>query len=170
LPVRAHTSNGAIHAEHIGPAELKTSNGSVHAAHIEGAATVETSNGSIELQDVAGDVRAQTSNGHLRAMGIRAANCMLHTSNGQIHYEAESEACKTDLHTSNGSIDIRLPAQTTADLRFQASLGVIRVTMPSNTIELEELGRTRYEGKLNGGGPPFAAATSNGSITLRSSD
>jgi hypothetical protein len=126
---------------------LTTTNGTVRVSGLTGSAKLQTTNGEISARGVGGAVDAGTTNGGIdvsvsdvRPDGIR-------------------------LDTTNGGINLRLPATARATISARWTHGGFEAEglQPEGQSE-----RRRYEGKLNGGGPPVQLSTTNGGIKISS--
>jgi DUF4097 and DUF4098 domain-containing protein YvlB len=69
-----------------------------------------------------------------------------------------------DLQTTNGQISLTLPADAKADLDASVTNGAISVT----GLKLEALDKSRrhLSARINGGGTPITASTTNGAIRI----
>ncbi len=126
---------------------LTTTNGGVHVAGVMGPAKIETTNGGITAEDLAGAVDAGTTNG-----GIDVSVT-----------QVQPDGIRLD--TTNGGINLRVPASAKATISARWTHGGFETEglKPDGQSE-----RRRYEGKLNGGGPPIQLSTTNGGIKISS--
>ena len=135
----------------------------------------------IEVHGVSGQHELSQTNGDIRATGIRGS-VVADSTNGNITVELVEVTPDVPMSfsTFNGNIDLRLPAQTSADLRLQSGQGDIYtdfevVTRPTQTRvdpEKRDKGfRVRIErevlGTIGAGGPELRFKTVNGDIYLR---
>lgn len=188
---RITTSNGSIHIEDVeGPADLKTRNGPVRVESLKGTLTAHTTNGSITAEQVVGAMDLRTSNGPIRAEHVMAA-VEANTSNGSITVNFDDRTpvspAPLKLETDNGSVDVtiptppksdirartrnhgitlRLPENTTANLRAETSHGEVHSDFgPQTESDRHSRQRVREE-TIGGGGPLIDLHTTNGSIRL----
>jgi len=126
---------------------VNTRNGGVRITGLSGAVRADASNGSIVGENLGGVVEAGTTNGNVRVQvttvrpdGIR-------------------------LDTTNGNIDLRIPADSKANISAHWINGDFEARGLNPQGETE---RRRYEGKLNGGGPRIELNTTNGRIRISS--
>ena len=127
--------------------KLETRNGEVHVAGLSGSVKIDTSNGAIVGEGISGSVQAGTRNGNVR-FEVAAV---------------QSDGIRLD--TTNGNIDLRIPA----DSRANISARWVNGSFEARGINPEgERERRRFEGKLNGGGPRIELSTTNGGIRISS--
>ena len=135
----------------------------------------------IEVDGVSGQHELSQTNGDIRATGIRGS-IVADSTNGDITVELVEVTPDVPMSfsTFNGDIDLRLPAETSADLRLQSGQGDIYtdfevVTKPTQTRvdpRKQDKGfRVRIErevlGTIGAGGPELRFKTVNGDIYLR---
>jgi hypothetical protein len=127
---------------------LHTANGDVSVASIGGIVVVSTTNGSITGKSLSGGVDARSTNG---AISVDLAS-------------VSKDA--VDLRATNGEIALTLPASADANLEASCRNGSIDIAdLP---LELTgEQNKRRARGRLNAGGTPVEASTTNGDIRIR---
>lgn len=147
--VHSKTSGGSISIGEVdGDIVVHTSGGSIRIDRATGSVMAKTSGGSITVEEVMGEIEARTSGGSVKAYITRQPqkNCLLRTSGGNVVvYLADNIAVDVDAETSGGYIKTELP-----------------ITVQG------KVGRTKLQGKMNGGGPELFLRTSGGNIHLRS--
>jgi len=119
------------------------------------------------VSGLAGRVAAQTTNGSVTTKNLTGA-VEARTTNGSVNVDLASMGSeKVFLRTTNGSVTLNVPDTARADILATWTNGGIRVA-DDVKIEVSERGRRRFEGRLNGGGPPIELHTTNGGIRIRS--
>lgn len=113
---------------------------------VAGRHEVHTFSGNVQLTNVSGPVRAKTFSG-----GIR-----LDTPGWQPDHDL-------DLDTFSGNVDLRLPAQATADVRFDSFSGDISSDVP---LTVQRQSRRSLHATLNGGGGDVRVKTFSGDVRL----
>jgi DUF4097 and DUF4098 domain-containing protein YvlB len=139
---------------------LKSSNGAITAAGVAGEVDANTNNGAVTLSDISGTVVAHSLNGPITvAMG------------------RVDQAKPLSFSTLNGKIDVTLPADTKANVKFKADRGEIysdfEIALGASQAMTEKNG-TRYrvridrtiQGTINGGGMDVSFYTLNGTVYL----
>ena len=128
---------------------------------------VTNTNGAVMVSGLAGRVAAQTTNGSVTTKNLTGA-VEARTTNGSVNVDLASMGSeKVFLRTTNGSVTLNVPDTARADILATWTNGGIRVA-DDVKIEVSERGRRRFEGRLNGGGPPIELHTTNGGIRIRS--
>jgi hypothetical protein len=125
--------------------DVNTVNGNVSVAELRGEVEATTVNGNVSAASSGGAVRANTVNGSIRARGQVGSNGL-------------------DYSTVNGSIEIELPANTSADVDLSTVNG--RVTSDFPITFTGEINPRRIRAELGSGGPQLRARTVNGGIRL----
>ncbi len=128
---------------------------------------IETLNGAIQITNAHGRVTAKSLNGRITARGLRH-EVELNTVNGGISAEFDTIADKQDvrLETDNGSIEVRLPADTSAEIDASAVNGSISNDFGLTSTEENWVGR-ELTGRLGSGAGRVRLKTINGSIEIR---
>lgn len=143
-----------------------------------------SSNGAIDVDGLQGDLVLTSHNGEIRAMNI-SGTVLADTHNGSIKASFNRvDAGKPIAFTSyNGPIDVTLPADFKANVKFRTSQGdvytdfdVKLTPVAGDTItEPSRGGEPRYRlrnnqvinGTINGGGSEASFTTYNGKILIR---
>ncbi len=133
-----------------GDIDITTANAKVDCDCTSGRLVARSSNGKIEIGGHDGSVDASTSNGLIRA--------------SLVHLSSEG----VTLATSNGRIVLELPKEPNAEVDIRVDNGVIRNELCLGGQTDEANGRLR--GRLGRGGTPIKLRTSNGTISLRSTE
>ena len=131
--------------------------GIIDVKNVEGHFNLRSQNNDIRLSEVSGSARLRGYNGSLKAS-----------------FEAVDAEGTLDFETYNGSIDVMLPSDTKADLRYRSGSGKVTtdfeialsddmVRADNRKIEIDEF----VSGTLNGGGDaPLILDTEKGDIRL----
>ncbi len=144
--IEAHTQDGDVIVGDVeGPRiVVRSQDGdlSIGALAVEEAA-IETQDGDVSVESVAGRVRVSTHDGDLR-IGLGSVQ-------------------DASLRTGDGDVSVYLPESFAADVDIQSeSIHIDDAFQITGTVSPH-----RIKGALNGGGPPLAVRTSDGSVTLR---
>ncbi len=146
--------------------QLSTINGGhIDVSGLNGNLDVQNTNGSITLMNVSGAVSANTLNGALT-----------------VSLDKVTPDKPMSFASMNGKVDVTLPADTKAKLRFKTSFGAVYSdfdvkTEPDTSTPVVEDSRGRggryrirmdrsFVGSINGGGPEYSFQTMNGSILI----
>lgn len=146
--------------------ELSTINGGhIDVTGLTGNFDVQNTNGSITLMNVSGAVSANTINGALT-----------------VSLDKVTPDKPMSFASMNGKVDITLPGDTKAKLRFKTTFGAVYSdfdvkTEPDNSKPVVEDSRGQggkyrirmdrsFVGSINGGGPEYSFQTMNGSILI----
>lgn len=130
------------------------------------ALRLRASNGGIRLQDLTGEVNARTTNGGISLVG-GAGRVHGETTNGGLRIElsgATWEGDGVELRTTNGGVQIRVPADYSAELEFATVNGGMQFDIP---IVVEGRIDRRIRTTLGSGGPLIRATTTNGGVVVR---
>lgn len=159
-----NTSGGSILATNT-KAELfaNTSGGSISITNNIGNILSKTSGGSISIIKQKGNTKAYTSGGSI-SLSIDSGEIEAETSGGSITFDYNGENMGTSLSTSGGGINVNLPADFRADAEVKSSGGSVNVLF-ENAIPSES-NRSKWIGKLNGGGEKLEIYTSGGGINI----
>jgi len=140
---------------------LHTLNGQIRVDGVHGEIVLHTNNGRIEANRVAGTVVADTLNGKI-AVGM----------------EGVDQSKPLSFSTLNGTIDVSMPADLKANVRFKTSHGAVYsdfdVLMGGTLTEPDHSGQGKYrlrydsgmQGRINGGGVDISFRTLNAPIYL----
>lgn len=90
--------------------------------------------GDIEVAHVQGDIEVRSTNGEVELTDITSAS--VETMNGGITASfAQAPTKPVSLTSMNGEIDLRLPADTKANLRMRTHNGSIRTNFPEDVLQ-----------------------------------
>ncbi|MDB6094544.1 MAG: hypothetical protein JWM32_2106 [Verrucomicrobia bacterium] len=147
--VVAHTSGGNVSLTEGGAAvKLGTSGGDIRLGHAVGPANLNTSGGNVEIKAVENTIDASTSGGNVTAaiVGGIKGDCRLSTSGGRVRVAVDKTAAfHLDASTSGGDVEA----------------GGLTIT-----VERGASGKSRFAGKVNGGGPELKLRSSGGDIDI----
>lgn len=136
---------------------LATRNGGIRISNVEGAINFEANNGGVSLSNLAGDVKGKTANGglHIELNGgsWKGAGLNVETTNGGVKVEMpENYAARFETRTVNGG--------------FRTDFAALKVERdPNNWKNGVNLSRD-----LNGGGATVRIVTTNGGVSINSSN
>ena len=142
--------------------DLHTLNGAIHVEGVHGEIVAHTTNGRIEASRVSGTVVADTLNGKIL-----------------VTMDSVDQSKPLSFSTLNGPVDVTMPADLKANVRFKTNHGAIYtdfdVTMGGSLTEPDRSGQGKYrlrtesglQGRINGGGVDISFRTLNASIYLR---
>ena len=137
-------------------------------------------NGAVRVEGVQGEVVAHTTNGRIDATNI-SGTVVADTLNGRIQVVMDrvDQSKPLFFSTLNGGIDVTVPADIKANVRFKTLHGPVNtdfaITMGGSLTEPDNSGQGRYrlrsegplEGRINGGGVQIEFRTLNAPIYLR---
>lgn len=127
---------------------------------------LRTTNGALSLEGVQGVIDLETVNGRVRGTGLGKVQ-RAETVNGSMDLALEALPAEgATFETVNGSVELTLPAATAARVEVRTVNGSITVDGFDRADEPERR-RRRYDGSVNGGGPPLRIETVNGSVSVR---
>lgn len=127
---------------------------------------VRTTNGTVTVEGVQGIVELETVNGRLRGTALGQVQ-RAETVNGSMQLAMDQlPPGGGTFETVNGSVELAMPPAAGAALSVRTVNGGITVNGFSR-VDDEDRRRRRYDGALNGGGPPLRVETVNGSVTVR---
>lgn len=99
--------------------------------------------GDIEVNGVEGDLDINSMNGEVTLRDI-VSSAVVNTMNGEISASFKQAPTKTvSLSSMNGEIDLRLPADTKANLRMRTHNGSIRTNFPDGVLTAKTEKATR---------------------------
>ena len=136
-------------------------------------------NASVTIHGVSAVVDAQTVNGTLEVSGGDFQEARLETVNGAIRFDgALIPGASLDLESVNGAIELRLPANLSADFTISSYGGDIdsdfEVRLGPGQIRAQRRGRDRHDDRqkemqftTGGGGAKVSITTLNGRVALR---
>lgn len=127
---------------------------------------LESTNGGVDVENVAGELRLRTTNGGISLAGV-SGDVHGRTVNGGVRVELAGDRWTgrgLDIETTNGGVQVRVPADYSAQLTASTVNGGFEVDFP---ITMQgRIGR-RIEANLGSGGAPIRIQTTNGGVTLR---
>ncbi|MEO1525785.1 MAG: protein kinase [Planctomycetota bacterium] len=132
-------------------------------------------NGVIEVQDVEGDFRLRSQNNNIRVKRV-SGSARLWAYNGNLAGDFVSVERNQTLYfeSYNGSIDVWLPEETGANVKYRSGTGSVLtnfdVAAAEDKVQTSEEGAKFDEfvhGSINGGGIPLTLETEKGDIRLR---
>ena len=118
--VSARTTFAKLHAERIGPANLRSQNGDLEARCVAGDLTASTSFARLRVQDVKGRAELKNQNGSIETSGV-TGDLVATTSFANL--KARDISGRADLKNQNGSIDA---AALTGDLLATTSFAELK--------------------------------------------
>ena len=139
---------------------LKAHNGGISINTVGGNIQFETVNGGVNLADLSGEVRGRTTNG-----GVNVALM----GKGW-------EGNGMDVQTSNGGVRLQVPENYAANFEAGTVNGGFSSNIPALNVTTENVaGGWKSRSKqiktaVNGGGAPIRVATTNGGITISSTN
>jgi Putative adhesin len=122
-------------------------------------------NGSVTAEDMGRFVRADSVNGSVRVSTKQWAE--LSSVNGSLEASMGSADWTGTLKIStvNGSIDLKMPSELNADVRFSSVNGHLDTDYPVSVSG--NIGSHRVEGRVGNGGRKLVLDTVNGSVRLK---
>lgn len=122
-------------------------------------------NGNVTAEDMGRFVRATSVNGSVRVSTRQWAE--LSTVNGSVEGRMGSADWDGTLKISsvNGSIDLEMPGNLNADVRFKSVNGRLESDFPLTVSG--SMGSRRVEGRIGSGGRELVVTTVNGNVRLK---
>ena len=162
--VAVSSGDGSVEIEAIGGnVDVRTGDGNVAVLGARGSIRLHTGDGSINGADLDGSIDATTGDGSVHLEG-RFDVLAVETGDGKLVASAWPGSRVMQpwhLQTGDGSVALALPRDLGAHVDARTGDGSVRSTIP-----LAQLGSSRAEGDINGGGPPIVVRTGDGSIRL----
>lgn len=149
-----------------GVLSLKGGFGAVEVSGVEaGSYRLSNQNGDVRLDGAGGSIEIDSSFGKVAVTNTRQAALQLRLENGDVTFSGSLDpAAAQSVRASFGSVTLTIPPESAFDLRLEATFGKIHSALPVTLSgDLEE---TRWDGKLNGGGPLLEAQVENGNINI----
>jgi hypothetical protein len=147
--------------------DIRSGNGSVMVKAAQGNLTIHTDNGNIEARGISGAIRIESGNGDLQLDGTLAA-VDARTRRGNIAAQINPSSNMNsgwEVRTDEGDVDLRLPANFSADLDVSAGDGNVRLDFP---MAMMGGGRqSSMRGPINGGGQHLELHSGKGNIVVR---
>jgi hypothetical protein len=128
---------------------LTTANGPVEVENVTGTMRLDAENGPITLRAVGGDVQARAVNGPLSVQLTGS----------------KWEGTGLDAETVNGPVDLRIPANYSANLETGTVNGPFDIDAPL-TVTFQGRRASRIRSVLGSGGAPIRAVTTNGPVQI----
>ena len=147
--------------------DIRSGNGSVIVKGAQGKLTLHTDNGNIEALGISGALSIESGNGDLQVEGIVTA-VSLHTRTGNIAAQIDPGSKMNSawvVRTGDGNVDLRLPADFSADLDVNTGDGNVRLDFPMAMIVGGRQSSVR--GPINGGGQHLELRSDKGNIMVR---
>ena len=140
-----------VFVPHDSRVSVRTTNGGIALGDLTGVVRFEALNGGVALRSLGGDVRGHTTNG-----GLSVA------LNGR---QWNGEAL--DVYTVNGGVNMRIPADYSAQLETGTEHGGLSVDYPVTVVGKvsKQLAVT-----LGAGGPLVRAVTTNGGVRIQQAE
>lgn len=181
-------SHGNIRVEVSVPRDLdldvRTGDGNVDLKPVSGHIKIDTGDGNVSADGAHGDMYMHSGDGHIIGTnldGTLAVNTgdgrinvrgrfdalNLKTGDGSIEAEAANGskvASSWTLHTGDGHINLRVPADFSADLDAHTGDGHITLDFP--VAVSGSLSHSSIHGKLNNGGGTLSISSGDGSIRI----
>jgi hypothetical protein len=96
--------------------------------------------GDLEVRDIAGDIEIENMNGGVRLEGI-AGSAVVNTMNGEVRASyAKAPSKLVSITSMNGEIDLRVPADTKANVRLRTTNGSILTDFDEATLKTKSEG------------------------------
>jgi len=123
---------------------------------------VHTFSSEVTIDDVEGRHKVTNFSGDLRLTRM-AGPVRAKTFSGTIHLDTADGGHQLDLDTFSGDVELLLPQNAAADIRFNSFSGDIRTDLP---ITLVSKSRRDMHATLNGGGAEVRVKTFSGDVRL----
>lgn len=123
---------------------------------------VHTFSSGVTIDDVEGRHKVTNFSGDLRLTRM-AGPVRARTFSGTIHLDTADVGHELDLDTFSGDVELLLPQNAAADIRFNSFSGDIRTDLP---ITLVSKSRRDLHATLNGGGADVRVKTFSGDVRL----
>lgn len=165
---------------HVNPSVTMGGGGVTITVPVDTSLNLKAHNGSLNVDGVHGEVIASTFNGHIELTHI-SGTVVADAFNGPMHVTMDrvDSGKPLSFSTFNAKIDVTLPADLKATLRFKSDRGDIysdfEMAAGSPTAEPDNSGQGKYRlrfdrgmmGKINGGGVEINFRSFNGPIYVR---
>lgn len=136
---------------------LTTRNGGIRISSVEGSINFEANNGGVMLSNLAGEVKGKTSNGGLKV-----------ELNG-----TGWKGAGLDVETTNGGVKVEMPNDYAAHFETKTVNGGFRTDFAQLKVQRDESNRQQginVSRDLNGGGATVRIVTTNGGVSVNSSN
>ncbi len=166
-----------VEGEFFGPIRIeKTAKGMRFVSHrtdltvSQLAGRMETGSGRLEVSDAPGNVSLTTRNYDV-VLGNVAGRVHIENRNGNVELRFPQPPHETvEVSNTSGDIALVLPANSSFELHAETRSGEINSEFKElASLEKQERGSTRLDGKLGAKGPELRLKTSYGAIRLRKS-
>jgi DUF4097 and DUF4098 domain-containing protein YvlB len=163
------SGDGNVTAQPVsGNIHITTGDGNITVTGLKGNLKLHTGDGHIQGADLDGTLAADTGDGRVQVRG-RFDSLNLKSGDGSIDADALAgskipEGGGWTLHTGDGRVNLRLPADFTADLSVHTGDGHISLDFPVTVAG--SLSGSSIHGKMNGGGGPLTVTSGDGSIRI----
>jgi DUF4097 and DUF4098 domain-containing protein YvlB len=147
--------------------DIRSGNGSVMVRGAQGNLTIHTDDGNIEARGIGGALRIESGSGDLQVEGTVTA-VDLHTRRGNIAARINPGSNMNSgwvVRTGDGDVDLRLPADFSADLDVSAGDGNVRLDFPMAMIGGGR--QSSIRGPIKGGGQHLELHSDKGNIMVR---
>ncbi len=138
--------------------KLMAKNGGISINSVNGSLQFETKNGGVSLKDVGGSVKGMTKNG---GVSVRLTGSSFQ-GNG------------LDVETKNGGVSLKLPSNYAADIETGTVNGGFKSDFAELKVKKDENGRwyrpKKVSASINGGGAKIRVVTTNGGVSIKSSE
>jgi DUF4097 and DUF4098 domain-containing protein YvlB len=168
--VKADTVQGRIVvAEASSEVEAETVNGSVEISGSPQHVQADSVNGSVTVSGASGEVKASTVNGRLSVSGSAFERVGLESVNGRVSFDGELKpGAALDVETVGGSVELRLPARTSAEFTVATFSGEVRNELgPAATSGSRGTSEKELSFTLGGGSAKVGVETLSGDIDIR---
>jgi Putative adhesin len=167
LDLDVNTGDGNVNAQSVsGNVRITTGDGNIDANGLKGDLYMHSGDGHIEASALDGALKVDTGDGHV-TVGGRFSALDLRTGDGNIDASAMNGSkveSPWNLHSGDGHINLRVPADLSADLEAHTGDGSITVNMDITVSG--SLNHSSIHGKLNGGGGLLRLTSGDGSIHI----
>jgi len=130
---------------------------------------VTNTNGRVTLASLGGNVKAHTTNGGVSGKALTGGVDAASTNGGVTIDMASVGPDRISVRTTNGGVTLGLPDDARANLSASCTNGGITIASFDN-LDVTEKSRRHLEARLNGGGTPIVAETTNGGVRIRARD
>ena len=150
---------------------IRNGRGNVKIEGITGNQDIGAANGLVELKGVIGRFQVTVIKGSIKGEIWLNGASEFSTTGGSIELNIlDNLSFPLALEATDGHINLRLPAEYSADLEAQCDNGRVISEVPL-TYEIEpQKSESILQGSLNDGGPLLKLSTSNGDITIQEID
>lgn len=129
---------------------------------------LDTKSGSITVDGAKGKLKAHTDFGSIKITNAQSVSLDVTTNSGSIEFSGSLSNGPHLVSSDFGEIDLTLPTDSKLDVDLSTGFGTIQSDLPI-TVTLDGNSNSdgdQIVGSINGGGDPFTAQTSSGSVTI----